>query len=83
MFAARRARQFYRMRETTLCDICEGNDCGDNCEIRASEQRSVKSAFGDDKTSLEDFAKANAHSIKSTGFTFFLLPFIVLILVVK
>lgn len=38
--AARRARQFYRMRETSLCDICEGSDCDKNCEIRASEQKS-------------------------------------------
>lgn len=28
------------MRETSLCDICEGSDCDKNCEIRASEQKS-------------------------------------------
>lgn len=28
------------MRETTLCDICEGSDCSDTCQIRASQQRS-------------------------------------------
>lgn len=47
---ARRARQFYRMRETTLCDICEGADCSDTCEIRASQQRSAKSLFDEEET---------------------------------
>lgn len=47
-FLARRARQFYRMRETTLCDICEGSDCSDTCQVRASQQRSPKSAFDDE-----------------------------------
>lgn len=28
------------MRETSLCDICEGSDCDKNCEIRASKQKS-------------------------------------------
>lgn len=40
LISARRARQFYRMRETSLCDICEGSDCDKNCKIRASEQKS-------------------------------------------
>lgn len=61
-FAARRARQFYKMRETTLCDICEGSDCSDTCEIRASKQRSYDSLFDD-----EEFAKvmetSNSQSI--------------------
>ncbi|XP_055295249.1 thioester-containing protein 1 allele R1-like isoform X3 [Sitodiplosis mosellana] len=42
---SRRARQFYRMRETTLCDICEGSDCSDTCQIRASQQRSSNGSF--------------------------------------
>lgn len=48
---ARRARQFYRMRETTLCDICEGSDCSDTCQIRASQQRSpdFESYFEDEE----------------------------------
>lgn len=46
---ARRARQFYRMREASLCDICEGSDCSDTCQIRASQQRSGKSAFDDEE----------------------------------
>jgi CD109 antigen len=36
---ARRARQFYKGPAATLCDICEGDDCGDDCTIRASEQK--------------------------------------------
>lgn len=37
------------MREATLCDICEGSDCSDTCQIRASQQRSAKSAFDDEE----------------------------------
>lgn len=49
IFKARRARQFYRMHETTLCDICEGSDCSETCQVRASERRSPKSAFDDEE----------------------------------
>lgn len=41
MFVARQARTFYKLPETTLCDICEGDDCGDSCTIRAEEQRAL------------------------------------------
>lgn len=37
------------MRETTLCDICEGSDCNETCRIQASGQRSPKSAFDDEE----------------------------------
>lgn len=47
------------MREITLCDICEGAECGDACEIRASKQRSAKSAFD---TTEELDAKVNSSS---------------------
>lgn len=32
VFTARRARIFYENRKTTLCDICEADDCGDICK---------------------------------------------------
>lgn len=57
---ARRARQFYRMREITLCDICEGADCSDTCQVRASGQRSPKSAFGNGDDELRAFATSSA-----------------------
>lgn len=49
LIVARRARMFYKMREATLCDICEGSDCSDTCQIRPSKQRSEKSAFDDEE----------------------------------
>lgn len=30
-FIARRARVFYEAQTATLCDICEGEQCGDTC----------------------------------------------------
>lgn len=36
---ARRARVFYGGKRATLCDICEGEDCGDICsKERANKQ---------------------------------------------
>lgn len=37
---ARRARVFYEPKTATLCDICEGEDCGDVCvkQANVSEQ---------------------------------------------
>lgn len=29
---ARRARIFYQNSKTTLCDICDGDDCGEICK---------------------------------------------------
>lgn len=59
---ARRARMFYKMREATLCDICEGTDCSDTCQIRASKQRSGTSAFDDE----EQIARVTPTSHSST-----------------
>ncbi|EFA04694.1 CD109 antigen-like Protein [Tribolium castaneum] len=36
--SSRRARQFYRSRTSTLCDICEDEDCGDICTSKANPQ---------------------------------------------
>lgn len=36
-FLARKATQFYRVPESTLCDICEGDDCGESCQPKAQE----------------------------------------------
>lgn len=46
------------MREVTLCDICEGTDCSDTCEIRASGQQRSKSELRDDREELEKFASS-------------------------
>lgn len=33
---------FYNTEETSLCDICEGEDCNESCKIHAAEQRSTQ-----------------------------------------
>lgn len=30
---------FYSIPEASLCDICENDDCGEACAIRADEQK--------------------------------------------
>lgn len=39
LFVARTARIFYQNRKTTLCDICEGDDCGDICKNDPNYER--------------------------------------------
>ncbi|XP_031630826.1 CD109 antigen-like isoform X2 [Contarinia nasturtii] len=60
---SRRARQFYKMRETTLCDICEGSDCSDTCQIRASQQRSYESSLLDDEEYARVMETSNSQSL--------------------
>lgn len=31
---------FYSIPEASLCDICENEDCGESCKIRADKQKS-------------------------------------------
>lgn len=35
---------FYKTQETTLCDICEGDDCGEMCKVRAEKQSSASNS---------------------------------------
>lgn len=72
--SARRARQFYRMKQTTLCDICEGSDCNENCQIRALKQESAPSIFEE--------IEASAKSVpgKSAATTIQLIEFLTIIL---
>lgn len=48
LILARRARIFYRGPRATLCDICEGEDCGDICEAAFRAQKSRDSEDDDD-----------------------------------
>lgn len=68
------------MHEITLCDICEGSDCSDTCVVRASEQRSAKSAFDDDESELRAFSESssNVNAVISL-FTFMIAIFVQLL----
>ncbi|KAJ8921010.1 hypothetical protein NQ315_015806 [Exocentrus adspersus] len=52
--SSRRARVFYRGPTSTLCDICEDEDCGDICkqerEARINRQKSWESDFSASST---------------------------------
>lgn len=50
------ARQFYKTESSSLCDICEGEDCGDACKIQANEQK----ASLDD---MKDMAKSSTDQV--------------------
>lgn len=54
------------MKETTLCDICEGSDCSDTCQVRASEQRRPKSAFDDEGEEATVMETDGSESINSS-----------------
>lgn len=43
---SRVARQFYNGPKSTVCDICENEDCGESCSIRSQKQRSPKDENG-------------------------------------
>ncbi|KAL7293106.1 hypothetical protein TKK_0013261 [Trichogramma kaykai] len=36
--SSRRARVFYEPKMTTLCDICDGEQCGDVCSVKAGKR---------------------------------------------
>lgn len=38
-YVARRARVFYEARKTTLCDLCEDEDCEDICVSTPGKQK--------------------------------------------
>lgn len=40
---ARRATQFYKAKTAHLCDICDGDDCGESCKVQAAKRVSERS----------------------------------------
>lgn len=54
-FTARRARVFYRGPTATLCDICEGEDCGNICSVEAEarESRLLDAASGKANSAMD------------------------------
>lgn len=55
---------FYKAQQSTLCDICEGSDCGDTCTAKTAEQRAEKP-----EETLEEFANKKFVESKSNGFS--------------
>ena len=53
---ARRARVFYEPKMTTLCDICEGEQCGDVCSIKSGKREDgTLPSVSSSSTTLVDF----------------------------
>lgn len=59
---------FYKMREATLCDICEGSDCSDTCQVRASRQRSETSAFDDQEQIARITPTSHSTTLQNSAF---------------
>lgn len=55
---------FYRAQQSTLCDICEGTDCGDTCTAKTAEQRAEKP-----EETLEEFANKKFVEARSSSFS--------------
>lgn len=55
---------FYRAQQSTLCDICEGSDCGDSCTAKTAEQRAERP-----EETLEEFANKKLADVTNDGFS--------------
>lgn len=49
---ARRAREFYNVQQSTLCDICEGVECDDICK--------KSSSVGEETTTISSESVSNS-----------------------
>lgn len=56
--SARRATQFYTAKQADLCDICDGEECGEACKIKAQKRVSARS----DKSQNEDSSAQQSDS---------------------
>ncbi|CRK99836.1 CLUMA_CG013142, isoform B [Clunio marinus] len=68
---SRRATQFYRAKKADLCDICEGDDCGETCRVQAEKrisERSQKSVVDPFAQTTETKGQANKISSPLTVF---------------
>lgn len=72
LFPARRATQFYSAKKAYLCDICEEDDCGEVCKIRALKRISERSekSISDAK---DETSKDNASKFSSPVLIIFLI----------
>jgi hypothetical protein len=65
-FPARRATQFYKAKQADLCDICEGDDCGEACKIKAQKRISTRSEkIQGEEASVEKSDKGSSNKISS------------------
>jgi hypothetical protein len=65
-FPARRASQFYKAKQSDLCDICEGDECGEACKIKAQKRVSERSGRSQlDDSAAEKSEKGSSSKISS------------------
>lgn len=71
LYTARRARVFYEPRRTTLCDLCEDEDCEDICVSKPGKQKD------NDKVSAASHLDICMYIFMSTfaGYAYLVLPF--------
>lgn len=74
-FAARRATQFYKAKQTDLCDICDGEEeCGEACKIKAQKRISARSEKSqDEETSAEKVGSKGGCNKLSSPVSIFLV----------
>uniref|UniRef100_A0A6B2E4V8 CD109 antigen n=1 Tax=Phlebotomus kandelakii TaxID=1109342 RepID=A0A6B2E4V8_9DIPT len=65
---ARKARMFYSANPASLCDICEGDDCGESCTPQAQQQMAEN-----EPTSPLDKPTARSSSSTVESLTFLIL----------
>jgi hypothetical protein len=66
-FTARRARNFYKAKVADLCDICDGEDCGEDCKVKAQKRVSTRSekSTADDSVADKDNGKGQSNKLSS------------------
>lgn len=77
---ARRARQFYKAKKTDLCDICDSDDCGESCKIKAQKRISARSEKSQSDVSAEETDSKDQSNKLSSPVTILLLVAITKIL---
>lgn len=69
---ARRATQFYKAKTAHLCDICDGDDCGETCKAQSAKRVSERSEKTD---AVNVDAKGQSNKLSSPLFLIALIAY--------